>query len=80
MKSVQQELDNATAKAFANRATIKCYKTCIAKPGPSLNASEETCLSHCLDRYVEAFNITKQTFLDRLAKERSGAFSGLGLS
>jgi import inner membrane translocase subunit TIM13 len=66
-------------------ANERCFKACITKPGSSLSSSEQTCLSRCLDRYMEAcklpvsdntllnraiVNIVRRTYMGRLAKER----------
>ncbi|RWW66014.1 hypothetical protein BHE74_00026643, partial [Ensete ventricosum] len=35
----------------------KCFARCITKPGTSLSGSESSCISRCLDRYIEATGI-----------------------
>lgn len=35
----------------------KCFDKCITKPGSSLSGSESSCISRCMDRYVEATGI-----------------------
>ncbi|KAK3025174.1 hypothetical protein RJ639_043060 [Escallonia herrerae] len=32
----------------------KCFDKCITKPGSSLSGSESSCVSRCVDRYIEA--------------------------
>ncbi|KAJ7052521.1 hypothetical protein C8F01DRAFT_1170295 [Mycena amicta] len=53
-----------------NSANERCYEACVTKPGTSLSNAEQTCLSRCLDRYMEAFNIVRSTYMARIAKER----------
>lgn len=48
----------------------KCYAKCITKPAGSLSSSDEGCLSKCMDRYLEAFNIVSKTYVARVARER----------
>ncbi|MBA0806280.1 hypothetical protein Gohar_005738 [Gossypium harknessii] len=35
----------------------KCFEKCISKPGSSLSGSESSCISRCVDRYIEATGI-----------------------
>ncbi|XP_047975959.1 mitochondrial import inner membrane translocase subunit TIM13-like isoform X1 [Salvia hispanica] len=35
----------------------KCFDKCITKPGSSLSGSESSCISRCIDRYMEATGI-----------------------
>ncbi|KAI0297282.1 Tim10/DDP family zinc finger-domain-containing protein [Multifurca ochricompacta] len=70
MTSVRNELALANAQELINKTNDKCYAKCVTKPSTSLSGSEETCLSRCFDRYMEAFNIVSRTYTARLAKER----------
>ncbi|KAH9972718.1 Tim10/DDP family zinc finger-domain-containing protein [Lactifluus volemus] len=70
MTSVRNELALANAQELINKTNEKCYAKCVTKPSTSLSSSEETCLSRCFDRYMEAFNIISRTYTARLAKER----------
>ncbi|KAJ7475664.1 Tim10/DDP family zinc finger-domain-containing protein [Mycena latifolia] len=70
MSAVRNEVALANAQQLMNSANEKCFKACITKPGASLSSSEETCLSRCLDRYMEAFNIVRRTYMGRLSRER----------
>jgi len=71
MDQVRNELAQANAQQLMNNMNDKCYKACITKPGDSLSSSEQTCLTRCMDRYMEVFNIVSRTYVSRLAKERS---------
>ncbi|KAF7789788.1 hypothetical protein EIP86_000734 [Pleurotus ostreatoroseus] len=70
MDSVKGEIALANAQELMNKANEKCFQKCVTKPGTSLSRSEEACLSSCLDRYMEAFNIVSRTYLNRLRQER----------
>ncbi|KZT29925.1 hypothetical protein NEOLEDRAFT_1084823 [Neolentinus lepideus HHB14362 ss-1] len=48
----------------------RCFSKCITKPGTSLSGSEQTCLSRCMDRYMDTFNIVSRTYVARVQKER----------
>ncbi|KAF5382062.1 hypothetical protein D9615_004224 [Tricholomella constricta] len=70
MNNVRQELAVANAQELMNKASERCFAKCVTKPGGSLSSSEQTCLSRCLDRYMEAFNIVSKTYIQRLVQER----------
>ncbi|RUS22272.1 hypothetical protein BC937DRAFT_89847 [Endogone sp. FLAS-F59071] len=71
MDQVRSELALANAQELIN---------CVPKPGYRLESGEQTCLSKCMDRYMEAWNIVSRTYVSRLQQEsRSGGLgSGLG--
>ncbi|KAJ7127177.1 Tim10/DDP family zinc finger-domain-containing protein [Mycena epipterygia] len=70
MAAVRNEIALTNAQQLMNSANEKCFKACITKPGASLSSSEQTCLSRCLDRYMDGFNIVRRTYMTRLSKER----------
>ncbi|KAJ7352584.1 Tim10/DDP family zinc finger-domain-containing protein [Mycena olivaceomarginata] len=70
MNAVRNEIALTNAQQLMNSANERCYKACITKPGTSLSSGEQTCLSRCLDRYMEAFNIVRRTYVARLGRER----------
>ncbi|KAI0805934.1 Tim10/DDP family zinc finger-domain-containing protein [Irpex lacteus] len=68
--SIREELALQNAQELMNKANEKCFLKCVTKPGTSLSGSEETCLSRCLTRYLEAFDIVSKTYVARLSRER----------
>ncbi|KAG2145241.1 Tim10/DDP family zinc finger-domain-containing protein [Suillus clintonianus] len=70
MNGVRSEIALASAQELINKTNEKCYDKCITKPGTSLSGSEETCLSRCLERYLETFNMISKTYTARLSRER----------
>ncbi|PPQ91034.1 hypothetical protein CVT25_013959 [Psilocybe cyanescens] len=70
MNNVRQELAFANAQELMNKASDRCFTKCVTKPGDSLSSSEQTCLSRCLDRYMEAFDIVSRTYTARVSRER----------
>lgn len=70
MNSVRQEIALANAQELMNKASDRCFLKCVTKPGTSLSSSEQTCLSRCMDRYMEAFNIVSRTYIARVSRER----------
>ncbi|BGP27607.1 mitochondrial import inner membrane translocase subunit TIM13 [Rhodotorula toruloides] len=75
---VQQQLALAQAQELINKLNEKCFKACITKPSDTLTPNDQACLMRCSDRFLEAFNIISQTYVQRLAREREAA-SGANL-
>lgn len=43
----------------------KCFDKCITKPGSSLSGSEGSCISRCVDRYIEATGIISKALFSQ---------------
>ncbi|KAJ9476475.1 Mitochondrial import inner membrane translocase subunit TIM13 [Pseudozyma hubeiensis] len=79
-QQVSSELAMANAQQLITKATEKCYLKCIPAPGASLSGKEQTCLTRCMERYFEAFNIVSSTYVRRVGNERAaGAVAEAGL-
>ncbi|KAF9930593.1 hypothetical protein FBU30_000296 [Linnemannia zychae] len=69
MDQVRSELALANAQELINKINEKCFARCVTKPSTSLSGSEQTCLSNCMDRYMEAWNIVSRTYINRVQRE-----------
>lgn len=47
-------------------------------PGSSLSGKEQTCLSTCMEKYIEGWNVVSKTYVDRLQKEQATLGAGMG--
>ncbi|KAF8602834.1 hypothetical protein BDV93DRAFT_523692 [Ceratobasidium sp. AG-I] len=72
MDGLRNEMALANAQELINKINEKCFSKCVTKPSTSLGSSEERCLSQCMDRYMEAFNVVSQSYVARISRERSG--------
>ncbi|KAK8489103.1 hypothetical protein V6N13_077175 [Hibiscus sabdariffa] len=57
MDQMKVQLAQAYAQEFLETVRGKCFEKCITKPGSSLGGSESSCISRCVDRYIEATGI-----------------------
>ncbi|XP_065858417.1 mitochondrial import inner membrane translocase subunit Tim13 [Euphorbia lathyris] len=57
MVQLKSQLDQAYAQEFLETVRGKCFDKCITKPGSSLSGGESSCVSRCVDRYIEATGI-----------------------
>ncbi|KAF9917191.1 hypothetical protein BX616_001671 [Lobosporangium transversale] len=69
MDQVRSELALANAQELINKINEKCFARCVLKPSTKLDNSEQNCLSNCMDRYMEAWNIVSRTYISRVQRE-----------
>ncbi|KAM0823341.1 hypothetical protein ACQ4PT_070931 [Festuca glaucescens] len=52
---------------FPNSRTLgtKCFAKCVTKPGTSLTGSESSCISRCVERYIEATGIVSRALFSQ---------------
>ncbi|BFZ09448.1 hypothetical protein BsWGS_12487 [Bradybaena similaris] len=69
MTQVRQQIALANAQELLQRMSEKCYKKCIAKPGTTLDNSEQKCIAMCMDRYMDTWNLVSRVYSQRLQRE-----------
>ncbi|KAG0047435.1 protein translocase subunit [Gryganskiella cystojenkinii] len=79
MDQVRSELALANAQELINKINEKCFAKCVPKPGPKLDGSEQACISKCMDRYMEAWNIVSRTYINRVQRESQNMGGAGGL-
>ncbi|KAK3154921.1 hypothetical protein QOZ80_2AG0141050 [Eleusine coracana subsp. coracana] len=60
MEQIKAHLAQAYAQEFLETVGNKCFEKCVTKPGSSLSGSESSCISRCVDRYMEATGIVSR--------------------
>src|SRR5271156_5258516 len=63
------------AKYLISKVNETCFQHCVSSPGSSLSSKEQGCLSACMEKYIDAWNVTSRTYIGRLQKE--GASLGI---
>ncbi|XP_068159955.1 mitochondrial import inner membrane translocase subunit Tim8 [Drosophila tropicalis] len=48
-----------------------CWEKCIGKPSNKLDSATETCLSNCVDRFIDTSLLITQRFAQALQKQSS---------
>ncbi|OQV21071.1 hypothetical protein BV898_04835 [Hypsibius exemplaris] len=52
---IQQQQQKAQLQSSAHKLTDMCWDRCIGdRPGQRLDAKTETCLSNCVERFIDA--------------------------
>ncbi|KAK1408984.1 hypothetical protein QVD17_41195 [Tagetes erecta] len=68
MDQLKVQLAQAYAEEFMETVRGKCFDKCITKPGSSLSGGEGSCISRCVDRYVEATGIISKSLFSASMK------------
>ncbi|KAG2730630.1 hypothetical protein I3843_01G297400 [Carya illinoinensis] len=55
------KIAQAYTEEFLETIRVKCFNKCITKPRSSLHRSESSCISRCVDRYIEAIGIVSKS-------------------
>jgi len=62
----QQALEQA--RTLIEKVTENCFEKCIPKPGSTLSGGEETCLTKCMEKYMNAWNTVSRQYINRIQK------------
>ena len=80
MRAVKTQVAIAQVQQLVSSVSDKCFAKCVPPhAGSALNSAEQKCLTHCIDRYIEVWNLVSKTFVARVQREQAGAgLGGLG--
>ncbi|RYP12888.1 hypothetical protein DL765_007104 [Monosporascus sp. GIB2] len=65
----QYAMDNAR-QLIEQKINEHCFQKCVPKPSTSLSGSEQTCFTHCMEKYMSAWNQVSTTYISRLQREQ----------
>ena len=68
-KQIAAEIAAATLQELVEDITEKCYSSCIKKPASSLDNYEQRCLSNCMDRFIDSYNLVSRQFTSRIESQ-----------
>ncbi|TMW53416.1 hypothetical protein DOY81_001538 [Sarcophaga bullata] len=66
------EKQKAQVNAQIHEFNEICWDKCIGKPGSKLDSATETCLSNCVDRFIDTSLLITQRFAQLLQKQSGG--------
>ncbi|KAI3655930.1 hypothetical protein MP638_002635 [Amoeboaphelidium occidentale] len=71
MQQVQAEMAMANAQELLSKMNEKCFAKCVTRPSSRLDGSEQTCLTKCMERYMDAWNIVSKAYHNRMQRDQS---------
>ncbi|ETI28153.1 hypothetical protein G647_00602 [Cladophialophora carrionii CBS 160.54] len=75
--AITEQSNVSNAKQLISNVNTNCFEKCVPSPAGSLSAGEQKCLTACMEKYIDAWNVTSRTYTARLQKE-SAAFASVG--
>ncbi|XP_065365095.1 mitochondrial import inner membrane translocase subunit Tim8 [Calliphora vicina] len=69
---LMMEKQKAQVNAQIHEFNEICWDKCIGKPGSKLDSATETCLSNCVDRFIDTSLLITQRFAQLLQKQSGG--------
>ncbi|KAA8650739.1 hypothetical protein EYZ11_005034 [Aspergillus tanneri] len=69
IKQLQQEAAMNNARNLIAKVNEHCFDSCIPAPGSSVSSQEQTCLSNCMEKYINLWNVASRTYIARVAQE-----------
>ncbi|KAH8416571.1 hypothetical protein KR222_009854 [Zaprionus bogoriensis] len=66
------EKQKAQVNAQIHEFNEICWEKCIGKPSTKLDHATETCLSNCVDRFIDTSLLITQRFAQKLQNQSSG--------
>ncbi|XP_023160987.1 mitochondrial import inner membrane translocase subunit Tim13 [Drosophila hydei] len=71
INQVRQQIALANAQEMLSKMTEKCFRKCISRPGKALDGSEQRCITQCMDRFLDTWNLVSRTYGNRLEREQN---------
>ncbi|KAJ1977181.1 protein translocase subunit [Dimargaris verticillata] len=66
---IRSEFALTNAQELINNMSEKCFAGCVPTPGSSLTSSESACISKCMKKYLESWNLISQIYTRRIQQE-----------
>ncbi|KAI5779718.1 Tim10/DDP family zinc finger protein [Geopyxis carbonaria] len=71
MREIQQQQSIENARTLIEKINENCFEKCIPKPGSSLSSGETTCLTNCMQKYMNAWNTVSTAYIQRIKSDPS---------
>ncbi|KAA8908346.1 Tim10/DDP family zinc finger protein [Sphaerosporella brunnea] len=71
MQTVQQQQNVENARILIDKINKNCFAKCVPKPGSILSSGETTCLTNCMQKYMNAWNIVSGAYIYRIKNDPS---------
>ena len=65
---VSMETQKAQLREQMNRLTDVCWDKCMDKPKEKLDYKQESCMSNCVERFIDTSLVIAQRFQSKLDK------------
>lgn len=74
IQKLQQEAAVTNARQLMDNINDNCFGKCVPKPGSTLSAGEETCMTQCMEKYMAAWNTIGKEYTNRIQREQANGW------
>eukprot|EP00039_Didymoeca_costata_P018732 m.334730 g.334730 ORF g.334730 m.334730 type:complete len:96 (+) comp17421_c0_seq1:776-1063(+) len=67
---LQQRIDAEQLQMMVQLQQQQCFKRCIPKPGDRISSYEKECISNCVDRFNESYELVTKSYVEAQRKGR----------
>ncbi|KEY70222.1 hypothetical protein S7711_04331 [Stachybotrys chartarum IBT 7711] len=72
-KEMLDESNMANARLLIEKLQDTCFQSCIQKPSSSLSSSDKACLEHCMNKYMQAWNLVNSAYINKIRQIQSSS-------
>ncbi|KIW16129.1 hypothetical protein PV08_06180 [Exophiala spinifera] len=68
--AISQQSNVANARYLISKVNENCFEHCVSNPpGSTLSSGEHKCLTACMEKYFDAWNVVNRSYVTRVQKE-----------
>lgn len=71
MRQLKHQIALANAQELLANISCKCFEKCVTQPRDHLSGNEQSCISLCMDRFLDSYRLCAHTYKHRLRREQS---------
>ncbi|KAG8627672.1 hypothetical protein KVT40_005155 [Elsinoe batatas] len=60
------------ARHLVEKLNEHCFAHCVPKPGTSLSSGETTCFTHCMEKYMAAWDTVSRQYVSKIQSQPQG--------
>ncbi|KAI1340550.1 Tim10/DDP family zinc finger-domain-containing protein [Xylariaceae sp. FL0016] len=70
IQQVQGQYAMENGRQLIQKVNDQCFERCVPKPGSSLSSGEQTCVTQCMEKYLQAWNQVHATYNSRIQRDQ----------
>lgn len=67
--AINTQVNLMNGKFLIQKINENCFEHCVTDPGTSLSGKEQTCLSNCMEKYIDGWNTVSKAYYKRAQTE-----------
>ncbi|KAL9044594.1 MAG: hypothetical protein Q9214_002277 [Letrouitia sp. 1 TL-2023] len=68
LDQIKQEAAINNARLLITKLNGHCFDKCVLSPSSSFSKKEEACLTQCMEKYMDTWNIVSRQYIARIQR------------